>query len=176
MKKIIVLAIAAAMLLSFTACGKDNGEAVSSADSSSNASSSVEVGNVSSEDSVSSESESIPLEDEVGSTPEYEDIYDSEKVEIVGNDVVKTSVAGEITQIMRFTFNDDKTAVARVRLEFYTTTEVNFDEEVELYKELGYTIVEVDKTHLIMDANDDSIEAWSNQATTMEELAELLKA
>lgn len=174
MKKILVLAIAAAMLLSFTACGKDDGEAVSSADSSSNASSSVEVENdVSSDADASSEDE---LEDEVGNTPEYEDIYDSEKVEIIGNDVVKTSIAGEITQIMRFTFNNEKTAVTRVRLEFYTTTEVNFDEEVELYKELGYTIIEADKTHLIMDANDESIEAWSSQATTMEELAELLKA
>lgn len=175
MKKITAVVIAASMLLLFTACGKT--ETVSSAkpaDDSAPVSSAVSS-DVTSSDEVSSDTSSEPLEDEVGSTPEYEDIYDSEKVEIVGNDVVKTSVAGDITQIMRFSFNNEKTAVVRVRLEFYSKTEVDFAQEEELYKELGYKIVEIDKSHLIMDAADESVEAWASQATTMEGLADLLK-
>ncbi|MGN0518351.1 MAG: hypothetical protein ACI4II_06475 [Acutalibacteraceae bacterium] len=200
MKKFIIIAFAAAMMLIFAGCnavssnagngqtnsnGSDDKDSSYSQNTDSNGST-AQTGSSSDESSQTDESTSTPADDAssdvsendssiIDDTPDFEDIYDSEKVEIVGNDVVQTSVSGGITQIMRFTYADDKKTLERVRLEFYSEEDSDYESITDIYEELGYTIVKADKQTLIMDTSKESVEAWAETCPDMNALADALK-
>lgn len=201
MKKIIIIAFVAAMMLVFAGCntvGSNAGNSqANSDDNSSDKNSSYSQGtgsndstattdSSSDESSQADESTSTPADNSSSSTddgdssiiddtPDFEDIYDSEKVEISGNDVIQTSISGDVTQIMRFTYADDKKTLKRVRLEFYSEEDSDYESITDFYEELGYTIVKADKQTLIMDTAEENVEAWAETCPDMNALAEELK-
>lgn len=200
MKKLIIIAFAAAMMLVFAGCNavssnagseqknsNDSGDKDSSYSQSTGSNDSTAPTDSSLDESSQADgSTSAPADDAssnvndddssiIDDTPDYEDIYDSEKVEIVGNDVIQTSVSGGITQIMRFTYADDKKTLERVRLEFYSEEDSDYESITDIYEDLGYTIVKADSKTLVMDTSKESVEAWAETCPDMNALAEALK-
>lgn len=180
MKRLLVFITLLAILLAFTACD-GTGEGESSAQPESNTSqvsSDADKTQTSSQEggtesvNISSPEQIVEIIDD---TPSYEDMYDSQKVDVVGNEVIQTSVAGDITQKLRFIFNKDKTELETVRFEFYLDYEGDLSAEADLYKELGYKILEIDKKHIVMQPSDEKIEDWRESYPTMEQLAEELR-
>ncbi len=178
MRKLFVYITLFALLMAFTACdGTGDGKPTESGNTTSQVSSSSGSEQTSVQESgaesvyISSPEQIVEIVDD---TPSYEDMYDSQKVDIVGNEVVQTSVAGDITQKLRFIFNKEKTELETVRFEFYLAYEGDLSAEADLYKELGYKILEIDKKHIIMEPSQEKIEDWKESYPTMEALAEEL--